>query len=115
MVGNGTTSWAEAKSSVRRYARILQKLGYMIHLTRIQLTTMSAVYKFSTTVDYRKLLQYPGMNYEPELFHAPILKKNNLSFTIFQSGKVVMTGIRENLNVTVNPTLMELELFISNV
>ena len=115
MVGNGTTSWSEAKSSVRRYARILQKLGHPVHLKRIQLTTMSAVYMFSTTVNYRKLMRYPGMNYEPELFHAPMLKKDNMCFTIFQSGKVVVTGIREHLNATVNPTLMELELFISNV
>ena len=112
LVGNGTSSWTEAKHSVRQYVRLLQKMGHPVQLKRIHLTTMSAVYTLANKVNYYKLLEYPGTSYEPELFHALMLKKNCINFIIFQSGKVVITGIKEELNVTVNPILMELELLI---
>ena len=112
LVGNGTTSWTEAKHSIRRYVRLLQNMGYPVQLKRIHLTTVSAVYTLASPVNYRKLLKYPGMSYEPELFHAPMLKKDCINFIIFQSGKVVITGIKENLHAAVNPILMELELLI---
>ena len=113
MICNGTSRWKDARKSLRQYTRILQKLHYTVQLKSIKLITMSAAYTLSTKVNYSTLLtHFSHVTYEPELFHAAMLKKNNINFTVFHTGKVIITGIKEDLNVTVNPTLMEIELLI---
>ena len=84
------------KHQFRKYARLLQKMGYPVQLTYIKLLTSSAIYTISS-VNYRKLVNTMNASYEPELYHACILKRQGMCFTIYQSGKVIITGIT-NMN-----------------
>lgn len=78
---------------MRQYARLLQKLGYPVRLTNVKLMTQSAIHTLKSFVDYGKLLEL-GYSYEPCLFHAPILQRRGLSFIVYQSGKVIVTGLK---------------------
>lgn len=100
------------KSALRKYCRLLQKQGYPIHFTRIRLVTMSAMHVLNSPVNYSKLVSnMRQISYEAEFFHAPILRKEKLSFIIYQSGKVIITGIKSQKHIDdiVYPTLLEIE------
>ena len=81
------------KYQLRKYARLLQKLGYDVCLKYIKLLTQSATYTLPS-VNYSTLVKTMNASYEPEVFHACILKRDGMNFTIYQSGKVVITGIK---------------------
>ena len=115
MTCNGAaSSIGEAKKRVRCYAQLVQKAGYPIHLTTIQVVTMSAVYTLSQSLDLRRLTREMNGLYEPELFPALMFKRNGIHFNCFGSGKVVMTGIKNKseLKNIVLATIIELELLI---
>lgn len=93
-------------------------MDFPIHFAKIKLVTASGVYQLNTggTVDYLKLVRaLPGFSYEPEYFHAPILKRQGISFTVFASGKVIITGVKSEslLYDVVLPTLLEMELLLA--
>ena len=109
---NGNRSIHQARKRTRQYARLIQKLGFCVRLQKIDLITMSAVYQLDSTLDYSKACKLLGATYEPEIHNAAMLKKGKVHFNCFQTGKVVITGIK-NINV-IYPTLLELELCISD-
>ena len=82
------------KMQLRKYARLLQRLGYAIKMDKIILVTQSATFTLPK-VNYVSLVQNCGAQYEPECYHACILKKNNMTFIIYESGKVIITGIKD--------------------
>ena len=88
---------------IRRYARILHKQGWSVQLSPIRTVCRSAEHQLSGPVN---LYDIPG--FEPEIINAAILKKESLTFNIFYTGKVIITGIK-NTN-SVYPILLELEL-----
>ena len=112
---NGKVSSArEGCKRLRRYARCLQKLGYPVNLTHIKWVTLSACHTLSTTLDLKLLAtEKPLVVYEPELFPSANFKVEGVNFCCFQSGKVVMTGIKsfKQIEDIVYPTLVELELY----
>lgn len=106
---NGNRSMEEAKKRTRRYARLIQKLGYAVKLQKIELVTMTAVHELSAALDFNKLCTFlHGANYEPELHNAAMFKRGRVNYSCFRSGKVVITGLR-NLE-KIHATLLELEL-----
>ena len=100
------------KSQLRQYARILQKLGYPVHLSKVKLITQSAVYQLKNIVNYLEMAKFSGAVYEPEICHALGIRQNGLYFIVYKSGKVVITGIKNQkmINDIVNPTLLEIEI-----
>ena len=110
---NGCNSVVKAKKVVRQYARILQKLGYAIKLNNMKVVTRSAAHTLDGKINYNEIVKDLGAEYNPELFHAALLKKGKVNFTVFRSGKVVITGVKTNaiLNNVVYPTIIELELY----
>lgn len=112
---NGNKNLAEAKRRVRQYARLIQKQGFPVLLKTIHLITMSAVHIISSPLNLKEVHETLGAVYEPETLNAAILKKQRMNFNCFQSGAVVITGIRSmrDLNNIVYPTLLELELCTS--
>ena len=81
----------------------------------VRLSTMSAVHDLGGKVDYYKLCrELPGVSWEPEIFHAALLKRDHINFTVYQSGKVCVTGIKtlDEEDEIVMPTLLELELCV---
>ncbi len=110
MVNGKVKSTREAKLRVRRYARIVQKMGFNVTLTDIRISTISAFHKIDGELDLTKIVQRYGGNYDPELFPAAIFVKEAVTFTCFHTGSVIMTGIKKNKQFydVVVPTLIEL-------
>lgn len=97
---------------VQQYIQVLHRYGNVLHL---RLGTQSAIHTLSKRVDYYKLCKQLGdVRYEPEIFHAAILKREGISFTIFHSGKICICGFKtqEDMDEIILPTLLDLELSI---
>lgn len=101
---------------LKKYCDLIEKMGFPIKSNNIQLMTSSGVYELTGPIDYTKLVQLvPGVCYEPELYHAPNFKRGKINFTVYCSGKVVITGItsEEQVETVVMPTLMEVEILMN--
>ena len=113
IVCHGAKSMTQAKLYTRRYARILQKLGYFIQIRRIQLVTASLLVDVGQRIDLNKVPEVlKGASYESELFNAATYRQNRIHFSIFASGKVIVTGIKDlsRMYEEVGATLLELSL-----
>ena len=100
-------------SSLQVLSQYLEMLAKPVK--EIRLSTRSAVHDLKGKVNYHKLCrELPNVSYEPEIFHAALLKCGSINFTIFQSGKVCITGIKtsEDEDDIVIPILLELELCV---
>jgi transcription initiation factor TFIID TATA-box-binding protein len=113
---NGAKTMEEARKCIRQYARLLQKMGYQVKLTKIKLNTMSAVHQLSGPVNYIDIVNALQATYEPEIFTAAMLKREGVHFTIFRTGKILITGLKSMsmLDEIVYPTLLELELCVNS-
>ena len=100
------------KTTLRKYVRLLQKMGYAVNLKKIKFLTGSAVYNLSGIPDYRKIAKTMKGLYEPEIFHAVRFIKDGIHYIVYKSGKVAITGIKseKDLDTKVNPVLLELEI-----
>lgn len=115
LICNGNKSMADARRRVRQYARLLQRLGFSVTLKKVALITMSAVYKLSAALDFEQVCSLLGASYNPEILNAAILKRGRINLTCFQSGTIVITGIRsmQHASRVIYPTILELELCTS--
>ena len=107
-------SLASTKWSIRRYARILEKHGFVIPKITISLLTMSMAYDIGNRVDLKQAVCYISQCiYEPSMYNGLIITRGKIKLICFGSGKVMITGVKTNTDVTfkVMPTLLELELF----
>ncbi len=108
LVCNGNKSIQQAKKRIRQYSRLIQNLGYEVKLKKIELITMTAVHQVSSLLDFNKLCTILSATHDPDIHNAAMLKRGRVHYNCFQSGKVVMTGVR---NVqSLYPTILELEL-----
>ena len=113
LVVNGkVSSVQEAKQRVRRYVRLIQKMGWTVTLRRITVATISAYYKLEEPVDLCKLVKHYRGSYDAELFNAAMFVKDQIHFTCFHTGTVIITGIKKEKQFydTVIPTLIEMYL-----
>ena len=112
MCNGAASSIPQAKERVRRYARLIQKAGYSVHLTNIRMVTMSAVHTLNKDINMSKLAKDFCAQYEPELFSAATFKREGIHFTLFATGKMIMTGIKQlnQIENIVLPCIIELEL-----
>ena len=93
---------------LRRYARLLQKLGYCHTLTDVKIITASASHRLDGKV---KLEHIPfKYRYEPELFPAIMFKREDIHFTLHFSGALIITGIKkpEDIDDVIYPVILEL-------
>ena len=92
---HGCKSVGQAKKSVRQFARLLQRRGYLPELNRIKINTISGVYRSGLRrLDLKKLSNKTGIWYEPEIFSAAIFTHGKIKFLIYSSGILVITGIK---------------------
>ena len=93
---NGSRNTTEAKVNFRRFARPIQKLGYAVRLETIRVVAISATARLPYFVlpDMTYAVHQLGAVYEPEIHNAACLKVKGMSLLIFQSGSIVMTGLR---------------------
>ena len=109
--GRVSCAGAGGMDNIRLYANALRRMGYV--LSDVRVLTRSAVHTLSGRLRYKDLVEAMGAMYEPELFHAAMLRRGNVHFIVFATGKVVMTGIKDLKCVddVVLPTLMEMDIY----
>lgn len=116
MVVTGAKSEDDSKLASRKYARIIQKLGFNAKFTdfKIQNIVGSCDVKFPIRLEGLAFNHGPFSSYEPELFPGLIYRmvKPKIVLLIFVSGKIVLTGakVREEIYLafeSIYPVLSE--------
>ncbi|ODV91216.1 hypothetical protein CANCADRAFT_31928 [Tortispora caseinolytica NRRL Y-17796] len=103
MVVTGAKSEDESKLASRKYARIIQKLGFNAKFMefKIQNIVGSCDVKFPIRLEGLAFSHGTFSSYEPELFPGLIYRmvKPKIVLLIFVSGKIVLTGakVREEI------------------
>ena len=103
MVVTGAKSEDDSKLASRKYARIIQKLGFNAKFTdfKIQNIVGSCDIKFPIRLEGLAAKHHTFSSYEPELFPGLIYRmiKPKIVLLIFVSGKIVLTGakVREEI------------------
>ncbi|PSN61025.1 transcription initiation factor-like protein [Corynespora cassiicola Philippines] len=103
MVVTGAKSEDDSKLASRKYARIIQKLGFNARFTdfKIQNIVGSCDIKFPIRLEGLASRHHTFSSYEPELFPGLIYRmmKPKIVLLIFVSGKIVLTGakVREEI------------------
>src|ERR1700754_1675285 len=114
MVVTGAKSEDDSKLASRKYARIIQKLGFNAKFTdfKIQNIVGSCDIKFPIRLEGLASRHHNFSSYEPELFPGLIYRmiKPKIVLLIFVSGKIVLTGakVREEIYLAfeqIYPTL----------
>ena len=114
LLSHGAKTFAQARTSIRQFARLLQRKGYRVTLSPIKTLTITCLVDLKQPVDLQSLSQdYPNAVWEPELFNACMVKAHGIHFSVFSTGRIVIAGLKSLslINTLVNPTLMELMLF----
>ncbi|KPI35858.1 TATA-box-binding protein [Cyphellophora attinorum] len=116
MVVTGAKSEDDSKLASRKYARIIQKLGFGAKFTdfKIQNIVGSCDIKFPIRLEGLASKHHNFSSYEPELFPGLIYRmmKPKIVLLIFVSGKIVLTGakVREEIYTAfelIYPTLSD--------
>ncbi|KAJ1870685.1 TATA-binding protein (TBP) [Coemansia sp. RSA 1722] len=98
MVVTGAKSEDDSKLAARKYARIVQKLGFPAKFTdfKIQNIVGSCDVKFPIRLEGLACSHGDFSSYEPELFPGLIYRmvKPKIVLLIFVSGKIVLTGAK---------------------
>ncbi|CAF0885028.1 unnamed protein product [Adineta steineri] len=98
MVCTGAKSEEDSLQAARRYARVIQKLGFPAKFRDFKIQNMvgSVDVKFPIRLEALVLKHYQFCSYEPELFPGLIYRMMHpkIVLLIFVSGKVVLTGAK---------------------
>ncbi|CAH0561034.1 unnamed protein product [Brassicogethes aeneus] len=98
MVCTGAKSEEDSRLAARKYARIIQKLGFNAKFLDFKIQNMvgSCDVKFPIRLEGLVLTHGSFSSYEPELFPGLIYRmvKPRIVLLIFVSGKVVLTGAK---------------------
>uniref|UniRef100_A0A1B6F5H1 TATA-box-binding protein n=1 Tax=Cuerna arida TaxID=1464854 RepID=A0A1B6F5H1_9HEMI len=98
MVCTGAKSEDDSRLAARKYARIIQKLGFPAKFLDFKIQNMvgSCDVKFPIRLEGLVLTHGQFSSYEPELFPGLIYRmvKPRIVLLIFVSGKVVLTGAK---------------------
>lgn len=112
----GAKTFQQARLRLRQYARIIQTIGYHVTLSPIHIVTITGLADIGSAIDLRNMCMVLSDScYEPELFNALVYKKNNISYSVFSSGKVVVAGVRHMrlIRQEVMPMLIDISLSVS--
>jgi len=98
MVCTGAKSEQDSKLAARKYARIIQKLGFPAKFTDFKIQNMvgSCDVKFPIDLESFVMEHNQFSSYEPELFPGLIFRmvSPRVVLLIFVSGKIVLTGAK---------------------
>ncbi|KAJ1530108.1 TATA-box-binding protein [Nowakowskiella sp. JEL0078] len=98
MVVTGAKSEEQSNLAARKYARIVQKLGFNAQFKdfKIQNIVGSCDVKFPIRLEGLACTHAQFSSYEPELFPGLIYRmhKPKIVLLIFVSGKIVLTGAK---------------------
>uniref|UniRef100_A0A665UKA5 TATA box binding protein like 2 n=1 Tax=Echeneis naucrates TaxID=173247 RepID=A0A665UKA5_ECHNA len=103
MVCTGAKSEEQSRLAARKYARVVQKLGFPARFLdfKIQNMVASCDVSFPIRLEGLVLTHQQFSSYEPELFPGLIYRmvKPRIVLLIFVSGKVVLTGAKERAEI----------------
>ncbi|VDM56061.1 unnamed protein product [Angiostrongylus costaricensis] len=103
MVTSGAKSICASRQASRKFARIVQKVGFDVRFTdfKIQNVVGSCDVRFSIQLEGLCITHAPFSSYEPELFPGLIYRmvQPRVVLLIFVSGKVVITGGRNQEDI----------------
>merc|ERR1711879_407717 len=103
MVCTGAKSEDLSRLAARKYARVIQKLGFQVKFVdfKIQNMVASVDVQFPIRLEGLVLTHPQFCNYEPELFPGLIFRmvKPKIVLLIFVSGKVVLTGAKQKEDI----------------
>lgn len=120
MVCTGAKSENESKLAARKYARVIQKLGFPAKFLDFTIQNMvgSVDVKFPIRLEGLVLTHSQFSSYEPELFPGLIYRmvQPRIVLLIFVSGKVVLTGakVRSEIDEAFQQILPILKSFRKN-
>ncbi|XP_037691236.1 TATA box-binding protein-like 2 [Choloepus didactylus] len=103
MVCTGAKSEEQSRLAARKYARVVQKLGFPARFLDFKIQNMvgSCDVRFPIRLEGLVLTHQQFSSYEPELFPGLIYRmvKPRIVLLIFVSGKVVFTGAKERSEI----------------
>ncbi|NXF08693.1 TBPL2 protein, partial [Smithornis capensis] len=103
MVCTGAKSEEQSRLAARKYARVVQKLGFPAKFLDFKIQNMvgSCDVRFPIRLEGLVLTHQQFTSYEPELFPGLIYRmvKPRIVLLIFVSGKVVLTGAKERSEI----------------
>uniref|UniRef100_A0A8C6LY65 TATA box binding protein like 2 n=1 Tax=Nothobranchius furzeri TaxID=105023 RepID=A0A8C6LY65_NOTFU len=103
MVCTGAKSEEQSRLAARKYARVVQKLGFPARFLdfKVQNMVASCDVCFPIRLEGLVLTHQQFSSYEPELFPGLIYRmvKPRIVLLIFVSGKVVLTGAKERAEI----------------
>ncbi|KAI5232263.1 Tata Box-Binding Protein-Like 2 [Manis pentadactyla] len=103
MVCTGAKSEDQSRLAARKYARVVQKLGFPARFLDFKIQNMvgSCDVRFPIRLEGLVLTHQQFSSYEPELFPGLIYRmvKPRIVLLIFVSGKVVLTGAKERSEI----------------
>lgn len=110
---SGSVIMHGSTTQLRAYCRKIQKLGYDIHYSGCTIVTKCASYRVrNLPIYYERIVQTLGGSYQPEIFHGVEVRRKNICFLIYNTGTVLISGIKrdQDLDNVVVPFLVELEI-----
>lgn len=103
IICTGARNETEASLGTRKFARIIQKLGYPVKFTEYRLQNIVATVDLRFPIRLENLNQVHGQfsSYEPELFPGLIYRmvKPRMVLLIFVNGKIVFTGAKARKDI----------------
>ncbi|NXY23205.1 TBPL2 protein, partial [Atrichornis clamosus] len=103
MVCTGAKSEEQSRLAARKYARVVQKLGFPAKFLDFKIQNMvgSCDVRFPIRLEGLVVTHQQFSSYEPELFPGLIYRmvKPRIVLLIFVSGKVVLTGAKERSEI----------------
>uniref|UniRef100_G1PSX3 TATA-box binding protein like 2 n=2 Tax=Myotis lucifugus TaxID=59463 RepID=G1PSX3_MYOLU len=103
MVCTGAKSEEQSRLAARKYARVVQKLGFPARFLDFKIQNMvgSCDVRFPIRLEGLVLTHQQFSSYEPELFPGLIYRmvKPRIVLLIFVSGKVVLTGAKDRSEI----------------
>ena len=103
IICTGARNETEANLGTRKFARILQKLGYPIKFLEFKIQNIVATVDLRFPIRLENLNQVHGQfsSYEPELFPGLIYRmvKPRMVLLIFVNGKIVFTGAKSRKDI----------------
>lgn len=94
----GVTSPEEIRPIAERIISILKDNSITVNISDIRIHNFVVVDAIGHEVQFDKIIaSLPDVNieYEPEQFPGMIIKEGGHSFLLFNSGKVILTGVRD--------------------
>ncbi|EOX92456.1 hypothetical protein QUC31_003650 [Theobroma cacao] len=119
IVCTGAKTVQQSQLAARKYARIVEKLGFHVNFKHFKIQNLVASCNVLVPISLIRLAchHYEHATYEPELFPGLIyrMRRPKITMLIFPSGKLIITGAKEKVEIdtafeNIYPVLMSFRI-----